>query len=123
MPSATTRATIATNQIEPVNFGQAGMRRLTFDMSGGPKGAKRPLERPLDGGVGRLAPALTSKRHLLLNCNNNELHLCRGLILKDGFSRLLKQAKVAGLAVPGRVRLIGHLLNHAAVGETDEKDV
>ena len=29
-------------------------RGLTFDMSGGPKGAKRPLERPLDGGVGRL---------------------------------------------------------------------
>ena len=27
------------------------MARLTFDMSGGPKGAKRPLERPLDGGV------------------------------------------------------------------------
>ena len=26
-------------------------RALTFDMSGGPKGAKRPLERPLDGGV------------------------------------------------------------------------
>ena len=26
---------------------------LTFDMSGGPKGAKRPLGRPLDGGVGR----------------------------------------------------------------------
>ena len=26
-------------------------RDLTFDMSGGPKGAKRPLERPLDGGV------------------------------------------------------------------------
>jgi len=25
---------------------------LTFDMSGGPKGAKRPLGRPLDGGVG-----------------------------------------------------------------------
>src|SRR5678809_847765 len=25
--------------------------RLTFDMSGGPKGAKRPLVRPLDGGV------------------------------------------------------------------------
>ena len=24
---------------------------LTFDMSGGPKGAKRPLRRPLDGGV------------------------------------------------------------------------
>jgi hypothetical protein len=24
---------------------------LTFDMSGGPKGAKRPLGRPLDGGV------------------------------------------------------------------------
>ena len=27
---------------------------LTFDMSGGPKGAKRPLERPLDEGVRRL---------------------------------------------------------------------
>ena len=27
------------------------LRGLTFDMSGGPKGAKRPLERPLDGGV------------------------------------------------------------------------
>ena len=25
----------------------------TFDMSGGPKGAKRPLERPLDGRVRR----------------------------------------------------------------------
>jgi len=26
-------------------------RGLTFDMSGGAKGAKQPLERPLDGGV------------------------------------------------------------------------
>ena len=26
---------------------------LTFDMSGGPKGAERPLVRPLDGGVRR----------------------------------------------------------------------
>ena len=26
-------------------------RDLTFDMSGGAKGAKRPLGRPLDGGV------------------------------------------------------------------------
>ena len=31
------------------------LRGLTFDMSGGPKGAKRPLERPLDGGVRRRA--------------------------------------------------------------------
>ena len=30
------------------------LHHLTFDMSGGPKGAKRPLERPLDGGVRRL---------------------------------------------------------------------
>ena len=30
-------------------------RRLTFDMSGGAKGAKRPLGRPLDGGVRRQA--------------------------------------------------------------------
>ena len=29
-------------------------RDLTFDMSGGPKGAQRPLGRPLDGGVRRL---------------------------------------------------------------------
>src|SRR3982750_3006809 len=28
-------------------------RPLTFDMSGGPRGAKRPLERPLDGRVSR----------------------------------------------------------------------
>src|SRR5690349_10661515 len=28
--------------------------RLTFDMRGGPKGAKRPLERPLDGRVRHL---------------------------------------------------------------------
>ena len=28
-------------------------RDLTFDMSGGAKGAKRPLGRPLDGGVRR----------------------------------------------------------------------
>ena len=27
------------------------LRGLTFDMSGGPRGAKRPLARPLDGGV------------------------------------------------------------------------
>ena len=31
----------------------AGKRNLTFDMSGGAKGAKRPLGRPLDGGVRR----------------------------------------------------------------------
>jgi hypothetical protein len=33
---------------------------LTFDMSGGPKGAKRPLERPLDGGVRRRPHGLDS---------------------------------------------------------------
>src|SRR5664280_321596 len=33
---------------------ERALRRLTFDMSGGPKGAKRPLERPLDGGVRRV---------------------------------------------------------------------
>ena len=31
-------------------------RGLTFDMSGGAKGAKRPLGRPLDGGVRFLVP-------------------------------------------------------------------
>ena len=35
---------------------------LTFDMSGGPKGAKRPLERPLDGRVG-LARVEGKNRH------------------------------------------------------------
>ena len=34
---------------------------LTFDMSGGPKGAKRPLERPLDEGV----RALVEEKHFL----------------------------------------------------------
>jgi hypothetical protein len=34
---------------------------LTFDMSGGPKGAKQALERPLDGGVGRHYKAVLSK--------------------------------------------------------------
>src|SRR5664280_1121553 len=40
------------------------MRGLTFDMSGGPKGAKRPLERPLDGGVRRHAQRSASTRFL-----------------------------------------------------------
>jgi hypothetical protein len=31
--------------------GEHGSEGLTFDMSGGAKGAKRPLRRPLDGGV------------------------------------------------------------------------
>ena len=39
------------------------LRGLTFDMSGGAKGAKRPLERPLDGGVRPHAvPRLASAR-------------------------------------------------------------
>jgi hypothetical protein len=38
----------------------AAYRNLTFDMSGGPKGAKRPLGRPLDGGV-RLPRGATSR--------------------------------------------------------------
>ena len=33
---------------------------LTFDMSGGPRGAKRPSERPLDGGVRRPALHVTT---------------------------------------------------------------
>ena len=35
-------------------------RGLTFDMSGGAKGAKRPLGRPLDGGVRRHVACTTS---------------------------------------------------------------
>ena len=38
----------------------------TFDMSGGPKGAKRPLGRPLDGGVSEvigLLPQIAPKKH------------------------------------------------------------
>src|SRR5450432_1011907 len=34
----------------------------TFDMSGGPKGAKRPLGRPLDGGVRRHAALPAAQR-------------------------------------------------------------
>jgi hypothetical protein len=36
-----------------VYFTPVFSRCLTFDMSGGPKGAMRPLERPLDGRVRR----------------------------------------------------------------------
>ena len=43
------------------------LRDLTFDMSGGPKGAKRPLERPLDGGV----------RHRRLGPGNGLLSVAR----------------------------------------------
>ena len=42
-------------------FGTHDQSCLTFDMSGGPKGAKRPLERPLDGGV-RLPRTADGKR-------------------------------------------------------------
>jgi hypothetical protein len=38
-------------------------RRLTFDMSGGPEGAKRPLERPLDGRVSRRLHSRTPLRN------------------------------------------------------------
>ena len=41
-------------------------RALTFDMSGGPKGAKRPLERPLDGGVrGHSSPCCVTTATML----------------------------------------------------------
>ena len=53
--------TLAVVKAEIMRLGIEGSRRvhvsnsrewpLTFDMSGGPKGAKRPLGRPLDGGV------------------------------------------------------------------------
>ena len=36
------------------NLNSDSTRRLTFDMSGGARGAKRPLPRPLDGVVMRL---------------------------------------------------------------------
>src|SRR5665213_2411552 len=40
--------------LEPLGaLNKCGFGGLTFDMSGGAKGAKRPLGRPLDGGVRR----------------------------------------------------------------------
>ncbi len=41
-------------EVVSIARGEVKMRRwdLTFDMSGGPKGAKQPLERPLDGRLG-----------------------------------------------------------------------
>ena len=39
----------------------AGHKAPNVDMSGGPKGAKRPLERPLDGGVRRHCLAIRQK--------------------------------------------------------------
>src|SRR6185369_10265948 len=41
----------------------AQLARPTFDLRGGPKGAKRPLERPLDGRVRRHRLPLHSVRH------------------------------------------------------------
>jgi len=43
--------TRATRPIPARHVRQRENRDLTFDMSGGAKGAKRPLERPLDGRV------------------------------------------------------------------------
>ena len=40
-------------------------RRLTFDMSGGAKGAKRPVGRPLDGGVRRHGGSVGTSSHAL----------------------------------------------------------
>ena len=49
----------------------SGFKGLTFDMSGGPKGAKRPLGRPLDGGVrpplGRLFADRTMRKRRCVN--------------------------------------------------------
>ena len=62
------------------------MGRLAFDMSDGPKGAKRPLERPLDGGVGSPAveqPAsdcTTQRRGLALVNSLQDLGLMRGAL-------------------------------------------
>ena len=55
---------------------------LTFDMSGGPKGAKRPLARPLDGGVRLPRSALEERRDrcdelLLVPGPCETLHRCQ----------------------------------------------
>ena len=48
---------VKVDDVKPGESGQSDANHgghwwgLTFDMSGGPKGAKRPLERPLDGMV------------------------------------------------------------------------
>ena len=47
---------------------------LTFDMRGGPKSAKRPLERPLDGGVSR-----HRKSHFPQRCFRRQALACRPL--------------------------------------------
>ena len=51
--TATRRAQqrLATSKSDNKRFFIRRSSALTFDMSGGPKGAKRPLERPLDGRV------------------------------------------------------------------------
>ena len=49
--STATRMETITQQARPSQskVGRETNGYLSFDMSGGPKGAKRPLERPLDG--------------------------------------------------------------------------
>jgi hypothetical protein len=64
-------------------------RDLTFDMSGGPKGAQRPLGRPLDGGVrcrrsegdGRNTTKLQTWATLLRD--DSEEHRVHGASLRD----------------------------------------
>ena len=49
---------------------------LTFDMSGGPRGAKRPLGRPLDGGVRprRTQVTLLAGAYAPMNVEFSETH-------------------------------------------------
>ena len=53
MQAATTIAELATSDRSNPRMNVRALWGLTFDMSGGTKGAKRPLGRPLDGGVSR----------------------------------------------------------------------
>ena len=70
-------------------------RDLTFDMSGGAKGAKRPLGRPLDGGVRRLqvsaVPLCASAVH-----SSDSSHAVRSST-GDGIRPLSHSAHMAGV--------------------------
>ena len=55
---------------------------LTFDMSGGPKGAKRPLERPLDG---RVRPRFGRDEAEGGNCEHDRPSIAAARHLRLGF--------------------------------------
>ena len=71
------------------------VRDLTFDMSGGPKGARRPLERPLDGIRRDFPPSSNGVEAPRLSCDHQSetekgkpmFEITRGVVGRVGADR------------------------------------